>query len=51
LAPWQAALLVGWAGAAAVWELSIWWVVLRVDAAETVELVTRQDPHGPTRSV
>jgi uncharacterized membrane protein len=49
--PWQAVPLVGWAGAAAVWALWTWWVVLRLDAAQTAVLATREDPHGPTRDV
>ena len=50
-APWQAAPLVGWATAAVAWSLWTWAIVLRLDAAETAERATREDPHGPTRDV
>jgi uncharacterized membrane protein len=48
LGPWQTVPLLGWASAASVWALWVWFVVLRLDATETKALATREDPHGAT---
>ncbi|HEX4217609.1 MAG TPA: DUF1345 domain-containing protein [Acidimicrobiales bacterium] len=42
--PWQAAVLIGWSGAALAYVLGVWVLVGRFDAATTRENAVREDP-------
>ena len=44
-APWQTVPLVGWASTAVIWIVWTWVVVLRLDAADTAAMATREEPH------
>jgi len=44
---WQAAPLLGWAGAALVYLGLVWRTIARLDAGATSRLATREDPSAP----
>ena len=47
-APWQVAPLLGWTVGASTWALWTWTSILRLDAAGTNALATREEPHRAT---
>ena len=50
-APWQVVPLLGWTAGASTWALWTWMSILRLDAAGTSALATREEPHRATADV